>query len=105
MPTRLPGQVGYAKADAAPSGTTKLAECRPSHIGGLLLFISIIDAGTVQTNREIDYRVHAGAPFTLRVGQHSEELGIAHSRGGVDCSAHMSISPERSVYRSRMVAA
>lgn len=89
MPTCLPGQGGNAKADVAPNGATKRVQRRPSHNGGLFLFESIIDAGTVQAFRETEYRVHGDEPFTLRVGETCSALAAAHKRHGVECSAYV----------------
>ena len=50
---------------------------------------SVIDQPTIQAYLETDYRVHGAAGFTLRVGQPSAELLVAHKRHKTDCSAFL----------------
>jgi Protein of unknown function (DUF3293) len=54
-----------------------------------LLFESIIDADTVQTFRETEYRVLGDEPFTLKVGEVCPGLAAVHKRYRVDCSAYI----------------
>ena len=55
----------------------------------LLLFETVVDAGTVQAFRETEYRAHGDEPFTLRVDEMSPTLAAAHKRHRVDCSAYI----------------
>lgn len=48
---------------------------------------SVIDPHTIQAYRETDYRVHAGAPFTLRIGEPSAALVSLHDAHNAGCSA------------------
>ena len=54
-----------------------------------MLFETSIDCGTVQAFRETEYMVHGDKPFTLKVGELCPELGAAHKRHRVDCSAYI----------------
>ncbi len=51
-----------------------------------MLSASLIDPPTIQAYLETEYRVHGEAGFTLRVGQPSAELLVAHKRHKTDCS-------------------
>lgn len=50
---------------------------------------SAIDPATVQAYLETEYRVHGASGFTLRVGQASADLLVAHKRQKVACSAFL----------------
>lgn len=56
---------------------------------GFFLFESIIDAGTLQSYQETEYRVQGDEPFTLRVGETCSTLAAAHKRHRVECSAYI----------------
>jgi len=51
---------------------------------------SIIDADTVQAYRETEYRVHAGEPFVLRIGEANSILAETHKHHRADSSAYIS---------------
>jgi len=90
MPTCPPRARWIAKADVALLlGAIKREQRRPSHVGGFLLFETIIDAAMVQAYRETGYRVHGDGPFTLQIGETSLALAAAHKLRRVDCSAYI----------------
>jgi len=53
----------------------------------VLLFQSIIDAGTLQAYRETEFRVGGEEPFTLQLGEGCPALAATHKRYRVDCSS------------------
>jgi hypothetical protein len=42
---------------------------------------------TIQVYLQAEYRIHADAPFSLRVGSHSEDLRALYARTGVHAAA------------------